>query len=318
MKTEKDKKIDPERRTETARVKTNSKKEDEGKNDLHESNLLKLPPLTSPNDANTDPWTLDALLQQSYHLISMLRMSMSSWIITSEVSRNKKIQVTRRYEIPTVAIEMPLEIILSKSRLLEYMELCSSFGMTSIEYWNGHPDAVLLPREVVKLAGEYELDVLARVMLKRGAENDKRRNKKLLDESKEWLDAGAKYLVVEPFEADSKLLSSKVTRRLSKSFAENLAFTFGLHSVMFEAPVRESQTLLLDHFGPGVRLCGVRLEDLLEVESYRRQPYSGFFGGPKIGTYMTDLDDEKYVVTESERSAKKNHAGADGLEHQTK
>lgn len=318
MKAEKDKRTGQEMRTETATIRTNSKKDNNGKNDRHESNLLKLPPLTSPNDANTDPWTLDSLLQQSYHLISMLRMSMSSWIIASEVSRNKKIQVTRRYEIPTVAIEMPLEIILSKSRILEYMELCSSFGMTSIEYWNGHPDAVLTPREVVKLAGQFELDVLARVMSKRGAENDRRRNSKLLDESKEWLDSGAKYLVADPFETSPRISSPKSNRRLSKNLAENLVSSFGLHPVMFEATVIESQTYLIDRFGPEVRLCGVRLEDLLEVESYRRQPYSGFFGGPKIGTYITDLDREQYVISDSQNGTKKDYAGADGLQHQEK
>ncbi len=260
-----------------------------------ESNLLKLPPLTSPNDSNVDPWTLDALLQQSYHLISMLRMSMSSWIISSEVSRSRKIRVTKRYEIPTVAVEMPLEITLSKSRLQEYMELCVGFGMTSLEYWNGHPDAVLTPREVVKLAAEYELDVLARVGLKRGSEGDRRRNGKLINESKEWLDAGAKYLVAEPFETYVKILPQKSARKLSKSLSEHLAVSFGLHSIMFDAPVKETQMLLIDHFGPEVRLCAVRLEEILEIESYRRQPYSGFFGGPKRLAFLSELEKGQYL-----------------------
>ncbi len=260
-----------------------------------ESNLLKLPPLTSPNDSNVDPWTLDALLQQSYHLISMLRMSMSSWIISSEVSRNRKIRVTKRYEIPTVAVEMPLEITLSKGRLLEYLELCAGFGMTSLEYWNGHPNAVLTPKEVVKLAAEYELDVLARIGFKRGSEGDRRRNVKLINESKEWLDAGAKYLIADPFEAYGKLLPQKPARKLGKSFADHLAVSFGLHAIMFEAPVKETQMSLIDHFGPEVRLCALRLDEILDIESYRRQPYSGLFGGPNRLAFLSELEKGQFL-----------------------
>lgn len=317
MKLEKENRIDSGRRAEKGRL-VGPRKGEEKISDVHQSNLMKLPPLTSPSDANVDPWSLDALLQQSYHLISMLRMSMSSWIISSEVSRNKKILVTRRYEIPTVAMEMPLEIVLSKSRLLEYMELCSSFGMTSIEYLSGHPDAVLSPKEIIKLAAKYELDILAKVNLKRGAEGDKRKNVRLVDECKEWLDSGAKYLVVDPFEPSSKLLPSKSPKRLSRALAESLAISFGLNSVMFEAPVRENQTLLIDHFGPEVRLCGVRLEEILELEAYRRQPYSGFFGGAKVGAYLYDLEKRHYDSPSSEENLNKNFEETHEVPHRTK
>jgi len=38
-----------------------------------------------------------------------------------------------------------------------------------------------------------------------------------------------------------------------------------------------SQFALLDHFGPRVRLCNVRLEELLRVEIYRRGLHSDAF-----------------------------------------
>ena len=47
---------------------------------------------------------------------------------------------------------------------------------------------------------------------------------------------------------------------------------------MFEAPTKPSQFALLDHFGPSVRLCNVRLEELLRVEIYRRGLHSDAFG----------------------------------------
>jgi phosphosulfolactate synthase len=47
--------------------------------------------------------------------------------------------------------------------------------------------------------------------------------------------------------------------------------------VMFEAPTKPSQFALIDHFGPQVRLCNVRLEELLRVEIYRRGLHSDSF-----------------------------------------
>jgi phosphosulfolactate synthase len=47
---------------------------------------------------------------------------------------------------------------------------------------------------------------------------------------------------------------------------------------MFEAPNKPSQFALLDHFGREVRLCNVRLEELLRVEIYRRGLHSDAFG----------------------------------------
>ena len=47
--------------------------------------------------------------------------------------------------------------------------------------------------------------------------------------------------------------------------------------VLFEAPNKPSQFALLDHFGPVVHLCNVRLEEMLRVEIYRRGLHSDAF-----------------------------------------
>jgi phosphosulfolactate synthase len=59
--------------------------------------------------------------------------------------------------------------------------------------------------------------------------------------------------------------------------ADRFASEFGFDIVMFEAPTKPSQFALLDHFGPRVRLCNVRLEELLRVEIYRRGLHSDSF-----------------------------------------
>jgi phosphosulfolactate synthase len=86
----------------------------------------------------------------------------------------------------------------------------------------------------------------------------------LIDRGQRWLDAGAVRLVVE----DGLHLQS----------ADRLAAAFGLEKLMFQASNGPSQFTLLDHFGRGVHLCSVRLEDLLQVEIYRRGLHSDAFG----------------------------------------
>ena len=44
------------------------------------------------------------------------------------------------------------------------------------------------------------------------------------------------------------------------------AEAFGLETVIYEAPNKASQFTLLNHFGTGVQLCNVRLEEILRVE----------------------------------------------------
>jgi phosphosulfolactate synthase len=68
------------------------------------------------------------------------------------------------------------------------------------------------------------------------------------------------------------------TGNFSGALADRFAEAFGLDIVTFEAPNKPSQFAMLDHFGPLVRLCNVRLEELLRVEIYRRGLHSDAFG----------------------------------------
>ena len=47
-------------------------------------------------------------------------------------------------------------------------------------------------------------------------------------------------------------------------------------------PNKPSQFALIDHFGPMVKLCNVRLEELLRVEIYRRGLHSDAFQNEKL------------------------------------
>jgi phosphosulfolactate synthase len=46
---------------------------------------------------------------------------------------------------------------------------------------------------------------------------------------------------------------------------------------------------LLDHFGPEVHLCNIRLEEVLRVEIYRRGLHSDAFQNPRLRPQIPTL-----------------------------
>jgi phosphosulfolactate synthase len=100
----------------------------------------------------------------------------------------------------------------------------------------------------------------------------------LLEQGKRWLAAGARQLVVEARESAQGVGLFDQNGTLNTGFADRFADTFGLETVIFEAPNKQSQFALLDHFGNRVHLCNVRIEELLRVEIYRRGLHSDAFG----------------------------------------
>lgn len=97
-----------------------------------------------------------------------------------------------------------------------------------------------------------------------------------------WLDAGAVQLVVEARESARGVGAFDDEGALNARFVDRFAQEFGLDVAMFEAPNKPSQFAFLEHFGPLVKLCNVRLEELLRVEIFRRGLHSDAFALPNL------------------------------------
>ena len=231
-------------------------------------------PATSPFDPGYDPMTLESHLEQSAHLISILKMSMACWFVAKEQSTRRKVDAARRHGVPTVTGGGPFEIALREGHLPAYLDLCADVGVTRIECGHGFTDVAYDPNEIVRAARRRGLDVQFELGKKHGGPFA---DTTLADEialGHRWLGAGARQLVVEARESAAGVGLFDTEGRLNAAFAERLANEFGLHVVMFEAPNKASQFALLDHFGRDVHLCNIRLEELLRVEIYRRGLHS--------------------------------------------
>jgi phosphosulfolactate synthase len=168
----------------------------------------------------------------------------------------------------------PFEIAVSEGQLPSYLDLCGAIGVDRIECGQGFTDNDLNPAEIVQAARERGLDV----QMELGKKHDGGFNKATLNawirQGHIWLDAGAVQVIVEARESACGVGLFDDQGQLNTRFADRFVEAFGFDTVVFEAPNKPSQFALLNHFGNEVRLCNVRLEELLRVEIYRRGLHS--------------------------------------------
>jgi len=239
--------------------------------------VAKLPPLTSPFDPGYDPLTLEGHLDQSAHLMSILKISMACWMIANESATRLKIAAAKSHGIPTVTGGGPFEIAVAQGRLEPYLDLCADIGVTRIECGEGFTDLRLGARDIVKMARDRGLEVQFELGKKHGGTFQESVVDQLIEQGKTWIDAGALQLVVEARESARDVGLFDEQGNFNAAFADRFAHVFGLAVVMFEAPNKSSQFAMLQHFGREVHLCNVRLEELLRVEIYRRGLHSDSF-----------------------------------------
>jgi phosphosulfolactate synthase len=241
-----------------------------------------LPPLTSPFDPGYDPVTVESHLDQSAHLMASLKISMACWQIADEAATRRKIAAARSHNVPAVTGGGPFEVAVAQGQLEAYLDLCAGLGITRIECGEGFTDLSLKPRAIVQMAHERGLAV----QYEMGKKHEGPFTEESLDEAiargHAWLDAGAVQLVVEARESARGVGAFDNQGALNHAFVDRFVEEFGFDVAMFEAPNKPSQCAFLEHFGPRVHLCNIRLEELLRVEIFRRGLHSDAFAMPNL------------------------------------
>lgn len=244
---------------------------------LKKIGTAEIAPATSPFYLGYDPVTLESHLEQSSHLMSILKISMACWMIAKEESTRRKVAAARRYGVSTVTGGGPFEVAVAQGQLPAYLDLVADIGVTRIECGEGFTDLHEPPAEIVRQAQQRGLEVQFELGKKHTGAFTEDAVRLLIEQGKLWLGAGALQLVVEARESARGVGLFDQDGNFNPAFADRFANAFGLRTVMFEAPNKPSQFALLDHFGREVHLCNVRLEELLRVEIYRRGLHSDAF-----------------------------------------
>ena len=241
-----------------------------------------LPPLISPFDPGYDPASVESHLEQSGHLMSMLKISMACWMVANESSTRKKVAAAAAHSVPAVTGGGPFEVAVAQGQLPAYLDLCADIGVARIECGEGFTDLHTEAREIVKMANARGLEVQFELGKKHGGAFRGEMIDELITQGERWLDAGAVKLVVEARESAKGVGLFDDSGNFNAEYADRFARAFGLAVVIFEAPNKPSQFAMLEHFGRDVHLCNVRLEEVLRVEIYRRGLHSDAFGNPNL------------------------------------
>jgi phosphosulfolactate synthase len=249
---------------------------------LRDIGVPPLPPRTSPFDPGYDLGTLEGHLEQSAHLMAILKISMACWMVADEAVSRRKLAAARAHGVATVAGGGPFEVAVAQGRLPAYLDLCADMGFDRIESGQGFTSVPLDPPAVVALAHQRGLDVQFELGSKHGGAFTAAAVEALVAKGRRWLAAGAVELVIEARESARGVGLFDPAGRFDQRLADRLADAFGLDRVTFEAPNKPSQFALLDHFGPEVGLCNVRLEELLRVEIYRRGLHADAFAKARL------------------------------------
>ena len=221
-------------------------------------------------------------LEQSAHLMLSLKISMACWLVADEAATRAKVKAADAAGVPTMTGGGPYEVALALGRLEEYVELVAEVGFGGIEAGSGFTDSAVAPAEIVALAHKHGLGVQYEVGKKHDGEFDVITVTALIEEGREWLDAGAERLVIEARESAASIGLFNPAGSLNTVLADRLAGAFGLEAVVFEAPSKASQFALIDHFGPAVQLGNIPLDEVLRVEIYRRGLHSDAFANPRL------------------------------------
>jgi phosphosulfolactate synthase len=245
---------------------------------LRRIGVAQLPPRTSPFDPGYDPATLESHLEQSGHLMSILKLSMACWLVADETCTRRKIVAAKHHGVAVVTGGGPFEIAVAQGELPAYFALCADLGVTRVECGEGFTELDIPPQDIVAMAHEKGLEVQFELGKKHDGQFSKSVVDSLLDRGREWVEAGAVELVIEARESGRAIGVFDGEGNLDMTTAKLFVEAFGADSVVFEAPTKDTQFALLDAFGPEVRLSNVRLEELLRVEIYRRGLHSDAFG----------------------------------------
>lgn len=236
--------------------------------------VKKLPAKTIVLDPGYDPVTAAGHIMQSGHFISCYKLSMACWQIANEEATRQKISAAKKHNVKVCTGGGPFEVAASFGKVAEYLDLCQDLGINRIEAGEGFITTHLNAKEVVKMATDRGLEVQYEMGEKHAGPFTDRIVHELIQLGQEWLDAGASQLVIEGRESAMDVGLFDAKGKLNFDAADKLVHALGMDKIIFEAPNKASQFAFLNHYGPEVELCNVRLEELLRVEIYRRGLHS--------------------------------------------
>ena len=207
---------------------------------------------------------LSGLLAAAGAYVDFVKLGWGTAYVSEDVSA--KVAHCRAASVRACLGGTLLEIAWAQGKMAEYVEWAHGLGIPCVEVSNGSVD--MAPDEkrrlIQELSGEFE--VLAEVGSKLPGPVDVRR---WCDEMARDLDAGASWVVAEGRESGTVGLFEP-DGEVRVELVEAIAAAVPVQRVIFEAPRKSQQSVLINLLGPNVGLGNIAPDELLSVETLRR------------------------------------------------
>lgn len=207
---------------------------------------------------------LDGLLGAAGAYVDFIKLGWGTAYVSEDVAA--KVAHCRAAGVRVCLGGTLLEIAWAQDRLGEYLEWADGLGITSLEVSNGSVEMTAAEKRRLIEQISTDFDVLAEVGSKQPGPVDALR---WCDEMARDLDAGARWLVTEGRESGTVGLF-EADGEVRVELVEAIAEAVPVERVIFEAPLKSQQSVLIQLIGPNVGLGNIAPDEALSVETLRR------------------------------------------------
>ncbi len=227
-------------------------------------------PLTGLFDPECDHTTFREYIDRYVDRISSVRVLIGRNERETDDITHLAVLSARQYHIPVVARVESSMVVVPRGMLPFYLDLCAEQGITRIQFRRGSLQSNVKPRDAVTLADDRNLEVLFEIEdTSAYSGNTNPASTPAINEALGWLDAGAIALVADPRQNFNSGPGESHDGHIDGRYAEFLAQTVGIHTIMFKAPRERVQDSLLALLGTDAHLCDVPLAHIQRIESRR-------------------------------------------------
>jgi len=241
--------------------------------------------LTMVIDMGSDVSATKGLINFAGRYIDIFKISSGSAALYPERIIRKKIQILKENNIEIEAGGSHFEVALWKGKFKEYIKKLINIKIDYVEIADGHLPLELSKRlDLIHLAKDMGIKVITEVGKKQPKENIKAVG--IIEQVNKDLEAGADLVIIEGkasgknvgiFNSDGSIIESELEKIIHG--------VTDVNKLIWEAPLREQQQILILKFGPNVNLGNIFPEGVYPLELLR----NGLMLMPLINAYNQEM-----------------------------
>ena len=209
------------------------------------------------------------LLELASDYIDFIKLTFGTSAFYSTRLLQQKIALVKSYGVDIYPGGTFLEIAVLQHKLDQYLERARELGFTYIEVSDGTIEMSMdVRRDAIRSAQALGLKVISEV-----GKKDPREvlpEKRMQEQIAADLEHGAEKVIVEGRESGKGVVIYDSEGRIKHKELERLVEgVVNLNSLMWEAPLKNQQELLIMQFGTNVNLGNIQSADILALEALR-------------------------------------------------